>query len=714
MAGRVLKIDIAIDENGQARRAASEIESSLKKVEQTAGTSTKDAIDRLNKKFEEAEAAVNKASESVKTLEKNHRDHEKQVASSDTTLQGLIKTIGVYLSAQAIWGAITSTAAWGSELEGLSRRLKIPVDDLQRLGFAAKQNGLDLGGVAGAIGILEQRIGDDNTGTAGALNKLGIGFEHIRSSNPMALFMRISDAVTQIRDPFEQAQRVQAVFGREGNELLPLLTGNLRDLMDQADKVGAVMSPGLAKKAADADTAFANFTSTGKVFIAEFLEPALPLMTALANKDFSKTKESLLDLGLSFSTLGLMNRQDIMGWLGSVVGVSVNQMPGGVPSLPPSPPKPRAPDLPIDPAGLMDPQTGALSSEETRIEQTLAKQLALQNQLAAIEKERQRIIFQSGEDLRRALEASKAAFDTELSNAFLANLRAIKQETYEVRDGFLAMTLATTAGPGDNGISALQRYQTTQKYQRRIDEVDPRATNAGDVIRRIQAEQELAFLQIRQQSEGVTTALADDLNAYRIKFADVIGQLPVEFQGVVPPIVSASATLRNSLTGDLDAVRGHTDNVTQGFALLQGNLHATKQEIADGLMATDRAYRDAGFLVQQDPDVTRLRRQQTGGIIFSAAGGYVEPTYLARGGPAGTDTVPAFLTPGEGVLSRTGMTALDRLNAGGSIGRGGKTEIALHIDARGAQFNDEASMTRLVERVKNELGVVAERLGMAG
>lgn len=63
----------------------------------------------------------------------------------------------------------------------------------------------------------------------------------------------------------------------------------------------------------------------------------------------------------------------------------------------------------------------------------------------------------------------------------------------------------------------------------------------------------------------------------------------------------------------------------------------------------------------------------------AAHGGYVTDggiQYLAGGGvarvlgfrPRGTDTVPAMLTPGEGVLSRRGMAALGALNRGDSVG----------------------------------------------
>jgi hypothetical protein len=61
----------------------------------------------------------------------------------------------------------------------------------------------------------------------------------------------------------------------------------------------------------------------------------------------------------------------------------------------------------------------------------------------------------------------------------------------------------------------------------------------------------------------------------------------------------------------------------------------------------------------------------TGGLL--AGGGPVRAKYLATGGPAGSDTVPAWLTPGEGVVNTRGMSGLGAaglasLNAGSSAG----------------------------------------------
>lgn len=92
-----------------------------------------------------------------------------------------------------------------------------------------------------------------------------------------------------------------------------------------------------------------------------------------------------------------------------------------------------------------------------------------------------------------------------------------------------------------------------------------------------------------------------------------------------------------------------------------------------------------------------------GGDYYAMTGGVV-PQYLARGGVAGlfqpryTDTVPAMLTPGEGVLSRRGMQALGRLNAGA----GGGGSATVNVNLAGAVISDPRTARLLAETVRRE------------
>jgi hypothetical protein len=65
------------------------------------------------------------------------------------------------------------------------------------------------------------------------------------------------------------------------------------------------------------------------------------------------------------------------------------------------------------------------------------------------------------------------------------------------------------------------------------------------------------------------------------------------------------------------------------------------------------------------------------GIRYLAHGGVIRPFYFARG----SDTVPAMLTPGEGVLSRRGMAALGALNHGQAVGGVTINTLTIHASS---------------------------------
>lgn len=83
------------------------------------------------------------------------------------------------------------------------------------------------------------------------------------------------------------------------------------------------------------------------------------------------------------------------------------------------------------------------------------------------------------------------------------------------------------------------------------------------------------------------------------------------------------------------------------------------------------------------------------GIRYLAQGGVLYPHFMARG----SDTVPAMLTPGEGVLSRRGMAALGRLNRGESASGGNTFHITVHAnDAQGGRDAADALVDQLRRR----------------
>ena len=112
-----------------------------------------------------------------------------------------------------------------------------------------------------------------------------------------------------------------------------------------------------------------------------------------------------------------------------------------------------------------------------------------------------------------------------------------------------------------------------------------------------------------------------------------------------------------------------------------GELVSAIQSLSDRIDAATRPRTiDIGFNVSPFPDIPEqepFRPAFGGGVARGrverfAGGGMV-------GGSGESDSVPALLTPGEGILSRRGMQALAKLNHGGAVG----SDPALRAEIRG-------------------------------
>lgn len=104
-----------------------------------------------------------------------------------------------------------------------------------------------------------------------------------------------------------------------------------------------------------------------------------------------------------------------------------------------------------------------------------------------------------------------------------------------------------------------------------------------------------------------------------------------------------------------------------------------------------------------------------------AMGGMVQPKYLAGGGPSGTDTVPAWLTPGEFVMRRSavdriGVGALSAMNSGAS-GGGGATFVVQTLDTVTMEhwLNRSSNAAAVTDAVRREVqNRTRSGIGLAG
>lgn len=210
-------------------------------------------------------------------------DDTKKASGTAKMLGDAFKALAPALSVGAVVGAFNAYADFTGMLTDLSAKTGIGVEALQRLKYAAEQNGGTLEQVTGAITKLGSSLAGGDASAMGALKALGLSFESIRKMAPDQAFTAIADAIAKVPDPMAQSKLAMDLFGKSGADLLPMMKGNMSETAAAAERLGLVLS----EEAVAAGDEFGDTMDTlmlvGKSLIAQVLEPMVPVLTTVAH-----------------------------------------------------------------------------------------------------------------------------------------------------------------------------------------------------------------------------------------------------------------------------------------------------------------------------------------------------------------------------------------------------------------------------------------------
>lgn len=150
----------------------------------------------------------------------------------------------------AIAGIVKTTANYGDELAKNSQRIGVNIEALAGLQFAAQIAGSTSEDLIKALGQLSKNLFDISLGTGEAIrafDELGISAldqnDRLRESDEV--LFDIADKFAKMPNSTLKTAAAMQIFGKAGKELIPLLnlgSSGMRELMDEARKLGLVMS----------------------------------------------------------------------------------------------------------------------------------------------------------------------------------------------------------------------------------------------------------------------------------------------------------------------------------------------------------------------------------------------------------------------------------------------------------------------------------------
>ena len=193
------------------------------------------------------------------------------------TLGNGIKTVGKWGAAvvgaaatagAAMVGMATKTAANCDEIDKMSQKLGLSREAYQEWNYILSQNGADINSLGAGMKTLTaqmDKVTEGNAATIGNFNKLGLSVYDstgkLKSQEQM--FEETVTALQGMEDGTEKARLATELFGKQGQELMPLLNGeagSVEELKNKAHELGMVLDD----ETVDAGVSFTDTMDTLK------------------------------------------------------------------------------------------------------------------------------------------------------------------------------------------------------------------------------------------------------------------------------------------------------------------------------------------------------------------------------------------------------------------------------------------------------------------
>lgn len=199
---------------------------------------------RMGKAFVEIFGDLDPLSRTLKLGESKLKGFGEKISAIG---ERLAKAGGAVIGVEGIVGLLEKlqgASESGAALTRLSQQTGVSVEALGELGHAAEEAGLDLDHVTTSIGRMQKFLVEAAHGSKEghqALAMLGVTISELARLSPDRQFERIGLALAKIRDPAIRDALAMQLFGKSGQEALPIFArgaGWLRKMRDEAVELG--------------------------------------------------------------------------------------------------------------------------------------------------------------------------------------------------------------------------------------------------------------------------------------------------------------------------------------------------------------------------------------------------------------------------------------------------------------------------------------------
>jgi hypothetical protein len=638
-------------------------------------------------------------------------------AESLSKANHVLGALGLGLSIGAVIQFGREVLNTGDNIQKMSDQTGIGTVEIQKLQYIAGQSGTSIESLVGAVQNLQQRLGDETTGAAGAMAKLKINADAFNRLDTYSQMTTLADAIKNIHDPTEQASLAAALFGKTWKEILPAIKAGMKETGDQATTMADQTTKSLDRIGDTLTAAKQRAIAWGGSFVLAIEGAGYKLGDFLSRFDsdhFGTAHSELLKLQTHLAQLG-----HIMEVAKPPV-LAVNE---GIKALGLS-----AADAALAEKRLTESARASIAEHEKQAEKIKKTDEAAAEWRATIDECTRGLNLQMGTVNLIALSYSEATDALHgLTGEGLLASRAVGQFDWDL------VKL---------GEDADVSFRTAAKQGKTWEQ------NIGDLSG--------AFAQLAQIAGGtfggILKGIGEIIGGFNVMIqtvhsvSSIIDFILGKSHGATEQMSGEMSGLADSIMGKMGGAFSHVSASAIATAAFAGTVIAGIATVWVGIITGLGGWTHERLIALHN-EIMEWRRQnplETGPIgggvgVGGTGGGSVENTQefafggivqaMALGGviqrasdaiyaqygriipfpgrPRGTDTVPVWATPGEGVLSRSDMSALggpagfNALRASLRGGGGGATVISM------SEFAAEQKATR--EELKALRGELARQ-----
>lgn len=210
------------------------------------------------------------------------------------SLAGLaVKVAGVaaaFLAAKKAFGAVAAQFGDIDKIAKFSKQTGVATESLVAFGHAGSLAGVSGEQVNKGIQRMSRQIGEANAGittAARGFEMLGLDTEKLAAMSPEQQFGLIADKIKAIKDPAERAAAAYAIFGRSGQDMIPMLmegSAAMDAARREAEALGMTFSAVDAAKIEQSNDAWHRVKMAVSGVVRMFTVHLAPVFTSIATR----------------------------------------------------------------------------------------------------------------------------------------------------------------------------------------------------------------------------------------------------------------------------------------------------------------------------------------------------------------------------------------------------------------------------------------------